>query len=140
MLSLPTCSIFWTVLTDNQDSLKSDIKIDNLLAGAQTLEDFAYSYPNGTRIIGSPGHNDTIYWLKDELEATGYYDVALQTFSVVVMASGSINAFTVDGANVTAGLLEYSASGAATAPLVPVANLGCDPVSKNALEKHRSAC
>jgi Zn-dependent M28 family amino/carboxypeptidase len=106
--------------------LKADITAANLLAGAQQLEDFAYAYPNGTRIIGSPGHNDTVYWLKSELEATGFYDVSLQNFFTVAMISGQINAFLVDGVNTNADLLEYSASGTVTAPLVPVANLGCE--------------
>ncbi|KAF1832227.1 putative aminopeptidase Y [Decorospora gaudefroyi] len=108
------------------DALKAHITAENLLAGSQKLQDFADAHPNNTRVIGSPGHNDTIYWLKSELEALDYYDVTLQTFSLVAMVSGQINAVIIDGANTTAGLLEYSASGAVTAPLVPVANLGCE--------------
>ena len=42
------------------------------------------------------------------------------------MITGQINAFKVNGANESAGLLEYSASGNVTAPLVVVSNLGCN--------------
>jgi Zn-dependent M28 family amino/carboxypeptidase len=42
------------------------------------------------------------------------------------MITGQINSFLVDGVESPADLLEYSASGAVTAPLVPVANLGCE--------------
>ncbi|KAJ4369751.1 hypothetical protein N0V83_005514 [Neocucurbitaria cava] len=108
------------------EALQADITQENLLAGAQQLEDFAYAYEGRTRIIGSPGHNDTIYWLKDELEALDYYDVSLQNFFTVAMISGQINTFLVNGVNASGGLLEYSASGNVTAPLVVVANLGCN--------------
>lgn len=114
-----------------KESLQADITRDKLVAGAQQLYDFAAAYSNTTRIIGSPGHNDTVYWLKDELEALDYYDVSLQNFFTVAMVSGQINEFSVSGGNGTAkaDLLEYSASGKATAPLIVVPNLGCDAVS-----------
>lgn len=69
-----------------------------------------------------------MYWLKDELEALDYYDVSLQNFFTVAMVSGTINEFSVSVGNgtATADLLEYSASGKATAPLVVVSNLGCE--------------
>ncbi|CAO2648478.1 Nn.00g077450.m01.CDS01 [Neocucurbitaria sp. VM-36] len=108
------------------EALQEDITRENLVAGAQQLEDFAYAYPDRTRIIGSQGHNDTIYWLKDELEALDYYDVSLQNFFTVAMVTGQINSFIVNGANASGQLLEYSASGNVTAPLVVVANLGCN--------------
>jgi hypothetical protein len=112
--------------------LKAAITRENLLAGSQQLEDFAYASAERNRFIGSPGHNDTVYWLKDTLESLdGYYNVSLQQFFTVAQLSGSINSFEVDGAVPLNGsylLFDYSASGNVTAPLVPVNNLGCNAV------------
>jgi hypothetical protein len=113
--------------------LKAQIERENLLAGAQQLEDFAYASEERNRFIGSPGHNDTVYWLKDTLESLdGYYNVSLQQFFTVAQLSGSINSFKVNGAVPPNGsylLFDYSASGNVTAPLVTVNNLGCNVVS-----------
>jgi hypothetical protein len=102
------------------------------LAGAQQLEDFAYASEERNRFIGTPGHNDTVYWLKDTLESLdGYYNVSLQNFFTVAQLNGTINAFTVDGAAVPESsylLFDYSASGNVTAPLAIVSNLGCNAV------------
>lgn len=108
--------------------LEADISSKKLLKGAQQLQDFAYSYPDRNRIMGGKAHNDTVNWLKKELEATAYYDVTLQPFSNYVMLNGTINSFTVGGKNVNATLFEYSNSttGLVTAPLVVVSNLGCE--------------
>jgi aminopeptidase Y len=104
-----------------------------LLAGAQQLEDFAYASEERNRLIGSPGHNDTIYWIKDTLEGLdGYYNVSLQEFFTVAQLTGTINSFLVDGAVPPEGsflLFDYSATGNVTAPLVVVNNLGCNAVS-----------
>jgi aminopeptidase Y len=104
-----------------------------LLAGAQQLEDFAYASEERNRLIGSPGHNDTIYWIKDTLESLdGYYNVSLQEFFTVAQLNGTINSFLVDGAVPPEGsflLFDYSATGNVTAPLVVVNNLGCNAVS-----------
>lgn len=78
--------------------------------------------------MGGKAHNDTVNWLKEELESTSYYDVTLQPFSNYVMLNGTINSFTVDGEAVNATLFEYSNStaGLVSAPLVAVSNLGCE--------------
>lgn len=106
--------------------------MEKLLAGAQQLEDFAYASEERNRLIGSPGHNDTIYWIKDTLEALdGYYNVSLQEFFTVAQLSGQINSFTVNNATPTNGsylLFDYSPSGDVTAPLAVVNNLGCNAV------------
>jgi Zn-dependent M28 family amino/carboxypeptidase len=115
-------------LTIPQRKLESDITSKKLMRGAQQLQDFAYSYPARNRIMGGKAHNDTVNWLKKELESTSYYDVTLQPFSNYVQLNGTINTFTVDGAAVEAVLFEYSNStdGTVTAPLVAVSNLGCE--------------
>ena len=78
--------------------------------------------------MGGNAHNDTVNWLKKELESTSYYDVTLQPFSNFVQVSGAVNSFTVDGQAINATLYEYSNStdGVVTAPLVAVSNFGCE--------------
>ncbi|KAH9883119.1 hypothetical protein J1614_000489 [Plenodomus biglobosus] len=129
----------------DKDAIQTDITRDNLLAGAQQLEDFADAYENQTRIIGSPGHNDTIYWLKSELEALDYYDVSLQSFFAVFMISGELNTFLVNGANTSGNLLEYSASGKTDFPAEVAGNIAlisrgsCDYGQKSALAGNAGA-
>ncbi|KAJ4320862.1 hypothetical protein N0V94_003160 [Neodidymelliopsis sp. IMI 364377] len=107
--------------------LEADITSKKLLRGAQQLQDFAYSYPDRNRIMGGKAHNDTVNWLKKELESTSYYDVTLQPFSNYVMLNGTLNTFTIGGQAINATIFEYSNStaGLVTAPLVVVSNLGC---------------
>jgi Zn-dependent M28 family amino/carboxypeptidase len=97
------------------------------MRGAQQLQDFAYSYPARNRIMGGQAHNDTVNWLKKELESTSYYDVTLQPFSNYAMQEGNINTFTIGGQVINSTIFEYSnsTSGLVTAPLVVVANFGC---------------
>ena len=115
-------------LTFSQRKLESDITSKKLLRGAQQLQDFAYSYPDRNRIMGGKAHNDTVNWLKKELESTSYYDVTLQPFSNYVQISGAVNSFTIGGQAVNGTLFEYSNStaGVVTAPLVAVSNFGCE--------------
>ncbi|KAF2129136.1 Zn-dependent exopeptidase [Dothidotthia symphoricarpi CBS 119687] len=116
------------MLTCHQKGLKKAITQKVLKKGSQKLQDIAYSYPERNRVMGSPGHNDTVNWLKAELESLdGYYDVELQEFWSYVMLSGEINKFAVgNNSNVTASIFDYSASGNATASLVAVNDLGCE--------------
>jgi hypothetical protein len=117
-----------------QTLLKADVTRENLLAGSQQLEDFAYASEERNRLIGNPGHNDTVYWLKDTLESLdGFYNVSLQNFFTVVQFNGSINSFSVGGTVPPAGsflLFDYTPSGNVTAPLAVVSNLGCNAVRK----------
>jgi Zn-dependent M28 family amino/carboxypeptidase len=111
-----------------QRKLESDITSKKLLRGAQQLQDFAYSYPDRNRIMGGNAHNDTVQWLKKELESTSYYDVTLQPFSNYVQVSGAVNSFSINNQIVNGTLFEYSNStaGVVTAPLVAVSNFGCE--------------
>jgi Zn-dependent M28 family amino/carboxypeptidase len=78
--------------------------------------------------MGGKAHNDTVNWLKKELESTSYYDVRLQPFSNYVQVSGAVNSFSIDGQAINGTLFEYSNStaGVVTAPLVAVSNFGCE--------------
>lgn len=79
--------------------------------------------------MGGQAHNDTVTYIYETLTALGdYYDVTLQPWSSVVQVSGEAS-LAIDGTNITeATLMEYSASGDVSAPLVPVSNFGCDQV------------
>jgi Zn-dependent M28 family amino/carboxypeptidase len=115
-------------LMQSQRKLEADITSKKLLRGAQQLQDFAYSYPARNRIMGGSAHNDTVNWIKKELESTSYYDVTLQPFSNYAMLEGKINSFTIGGKAINSTLYEYSNSthGLLTAPLAVVANFGCE--------------
>ncbi|EPE27057.1 Zn-dependent exopeptidase [Glarea lozoyensis ATCC 20868] len=94
-----------------------------LLKKGQILEDFAYSWSGRNRLIGTIGHNKTVNYLYDTLVATGYYDVAFQKFLI----STPINeTFTVGNSSYETVAMAFSEAGKVTAPIVKVANLGCD--------------
>jgi len=105
------------------EALQSHISTDDLLKGAQQLQDFADAN-GGNRVFGSPAHNATVNWLADTLKATGYYDVELQPF--VALFSGGSSELTVAGEAVESALLTYTPNGEVAGPIVAAANLGCD--------------
>lgn len=107
----------------NSQKLQSLINIEDLLAGSQKLQDFADAH-GGNRAFGGGGHNATVDWLYDTLEATGYYDVVKQPFTEI-FSSGTAT-LSVDGEEVEAGIMTYTPGGTVNGPLVAVANLGCD--------------
>lgn len=103
-------------------ALQSYVKLEDLLAGAQKLQDIAEAN-GGNRAFGSTGHNATVDYIYDTLVATGYYNVEKQPFhEIYATADGTL---TVDGAEVESGPMTYTPSGQATAELVLVSNLGC---------------
>jgi carboxypeptidase Q len=109
----------------NAKALQNTIKLEALMKGAQKLEDIAYSYPERNRMIGGGGHNDTVNYIKKELEALdGYYKVELQPFTTLVQLNGTAD-LSIGNQTYNPGLMEYSPSGEVTAPLVVVSNLGC---------------
>jgi carboxypeptidase Q len=109
----------------NKKALTNSIKLQELMKGAQKLQDLAYATPERNRLIGGKGHNDTIAYIKKELEALdGYYKVELQPFTTLTQISGSAN-LTINNQTYSPGLMEYSPSGEVTASLVVVSNLGC---------------
>ncbi|KAK2758816.1 Leucyl aminopeptidase yscIV [Arachnomyces sp. PD_36] len=105
------------------EALQALIKIDDLVAGSQTLEDIAYSYPERNRVFGGESHNEAIDWIIEELEKTDYYDVVKQ--EQVHPWSRSDQTLTVDGVKHEPQTMTYSPSGEVTAQLVLVDNLGC---------------
>lgn len=107
------------------EALIQKIELDDLLAGAQKLQDFA-DENGGTRAFGGGGHNATVDWLYDTLVETGFYDVYKQPF-VELYTSAQVQ-LSVDGEDFVARYMTYGPSGNATASLVQVNNIGCTAV------------
>ncbi len=105
------------------EALQALISVDQLARGAQELQSIADAN-GGNRVFGSKGHNDTVYYLYDTLVATGYYDVYLQDF--VELFSGGTGSLSTNGEVQEIEIFTYDSSGSASAPLVAVANLGCE--------------
>ncbi|KAF2855735.1 leupeptin-inactivating enzyme 1 precursor [Plenodomus tracheiphilus IPT5] len=99
------------------------IKLDDLLAGSQKLQDFA-DENGGNRAFGSGGHNATTEWLYQTLKKTGYYDVYKQPF-VELFTAATVKA-TVAGADIAADYLTYGPSAEVSGNLVKVNDLGCN--------------
>lgn len=108
------------------ETLQELITLDDLLAGSQKLQDLADAH-GGNRAFGGGGHNATVDWLAETLDATGYYDVYKQPFAELFhTASGSLS---VGGQAVaSAATMTYTPGGSTTGPLVAVANHGCGAV------------
>ncbi|KAK4237591.1 hypothetical protein C8A03DRAFT_44565 [Achaetomium macrosporum] len=103
--------------------LQSLITTKALLAGSQKLQDFADAH-GGNRAFGGGGHNATVDYLYKTLKALNYYNVVKQPFTEIY--SEGTGSLSVDGQAIAAEILTYTPGGEATAPLVAVANHGCD--------------
>ncbi|KAK5676587.1 Leucyl aminopeptidase yscIV [Elasticomyces elasticus] len=109
----------------DSEALQASILAENLLAKSQDLEDIAYATIGRNRVMGSLGHNNTVAYLVETLEALGdYYTVTTQPF-VGLYAEGD-GTFTVDGLDQGAEYFSYSPGGNVTAPIIAVSNLGCN--------------
>jgi hypothetical protein len=106
-------------------ALQAAIDVENLRLKAQDLEDIAYATPDRNRVIGSEGHNNTVAYLVESIEALGdYWTVYRQPFTALY--SHVDGELTVDGATTEPSIFEYSPGGSFTAELVRVDNLGCE--------------
>lgn len=104
------------------EKLQQYITLEDLLAGSQKLQDIADAN-GGNRAFGGGGHNATVDYLYDTLDALDYYDVVKQPFTeVFATATGTLS---VDGESVESDPLTYTPGGEVKAPLVLVNNLGC---------------
>ena len=63
----------------NSTALRNAVTADGILAHEQEFQDIADAN-GGTRASGTPGYDASLEYVKDQLEATGYYDVAVQEF------------------------------------------------------------
>lgn len=123
-LACATCAQAQGAPLVSSDELQALISLDELRAGAQQLQDFAYAYPDRNRVFGGQAHNDTVNFLAEVLESTGYYDVEIQPF--VELFSGGNSSLTINGQATNQSLFTYTPSGQVNASLVAVNNLGCD--------------
>ncbi|KAF7591623.1 Leucyl aminopeptidase yscIV [Aspergillus hancockii] len=105
------------------EDFPEDIEVEDLLAGSQQLEDFAYAYPERNRVFGGKAHEDTVNYLYKELKKTGYYDVYKQP--QVHLWSNAEQTLTAGGESIEAKTMTYSPSVDVTADLAVIANLGC---------------
>lgn len=106
------------------EELQALISLDELRSGAQQLQDFAYAYPDRNRVFGGQAHNDTVNFLAEVLEQTGYYDVEIQPF--VELYSGGNSTLSINGQKTNQTLFTYTPSGRVNASVVAVNNVGCD--------------
>lgn len=111
-------------LVDDQ-ALQDAVTIDGLLGHAQDLEDIAYATEGRNRVVGSEGHNNTVKYLVEQLEALGgYYNVELDPFQYTLQQG--VSNFSVNSVTYNSTVLEFSPEiSIEGVPLVPVANLGC---------------
>lgn len=106
----------------SQKELVKQVKLKDLMDGAQKLQDIAYAN-GGNRAFGGGGHNATVDYLVEELKKTGYYNVYKQPFVELFTAAEvetKVNGELFDGEYMT-----YGPSGVVSAPLVLVNNIGC---------------
>lgn len=110
-----------------QNKLRRVILRSELLAKAKTLEGFAYSTTERNRLIGTPGHNSTITWIKDTIsQFPDYYTVTLQPFDLSLGVSANV---TVNDVALEVFAVGLSPGGTISGELVNIPNLACDPVS-----------
>lgn len=99
-----------------------------LLEKAKHLEGLAYATKERNRVIGSPGHNATINWIKSTIEKyPDYYTVALQPFDLSLGVSANL---TLNDAPTEVFAVSLSPQGSVTGEVVVIPNLACDAVSK----------
>lgn len=78
--------------------------------------------------MGGGGHNATVDYLVAQLSALdGYYTVETQAFSAWVHADAEYSLL-INGANTSAGVFDFTASGNVSGPIVVVPNGGCELV------------
>jgi hypothetical protein len=78
-------------------------------------------------LIGTPGHNATVNWIKETIEQfPDSYTYYLQPFDLSLGVSANL---TNNGVSMEVFAVGLSPAGHVTGPLVYVPNLGCETVS-----------
>lgn len=114
-----------------QLGLQSRVKLGALMNHAKALEAIAYNTTGRNRLMGSPGHEQTVDYLYKQLthpSLGGYYNVTLQPWNGIVQKSANGSLF-INEKNTSFTIGTYSPSGTFRAPLALAGNLGCDLVS-----------
>ncbi|KAI1526793.1 leupeptin-inactivating enzyme 1 precursor [Pyrenophora tritici-repentis] len=108
----------------NSQSLRDALHIDNLFAKAEILQEIAYSTPGKNRVIGSQGHEDTVEYIKGQLEAfPDYYNVYTQDVPLNIGTNATLMA---NNKTIEAFAVTLAPGGNVTGPLVAIPNLGCE--------------
>ena len=107
------------------DALEDLVNRDALLEHARQFLAFS-ELSNGTRAFGSKGHQATLQYVAELLEATGYYDTKFEEFTYSYSEAKA--QFFADGKEYLTRGLGYSPSGDVTGSVVVVNELGCNPV------------
>ncbi|KAI1380666.1 Zn-dependent exopeptidase [Hypoxylon crocopeplum] len=109
-------------------ALVDSILLEDLVGCAQDLEDMAYATSRRNRVHGTEGHLNSVKYFVEQLESLGdYYDIELQDYTteVTIQSQASLS---INGETIEAGGFSFGNNGTWTdTPLVPVANLGCNP-------------
>ena len=109
----------------DSEALQAAITEEALSQKSHQLEDAAYSTPDRNRVFSSPGHENTLNLITGYLDTVGdYYTYFRQPFEALY-AETSGN-FSVNGTEYEPIFFQYTPSGAVMAPIVAVANLGCN--------------
>lgn len=113
----PKCKKYVT-----SEALQELITLDDLLDGSKQLQKFA-DENGGNRAFGSGGHNATVDWLYDTLDATGYYDVVKQPFVELFAAADAT--LTIGGEEYENQPMTYTPGGTGSGSLLYVEGFGC---------------
>jgi hypothetical protein len=98
------------------------------LKKAKHLEGLAYATPERNRLIGTPGHQATIDWIKEIIgKFPEYYTITEQPFDLALGISANLTNNEVAMEAFAVGL---APAGDVSGPLVYVPNLGCATVSR----------
>lgn len=112
----------------SQNKLRRVILRSELLKKAAHLEGLAYATPDRNRLIGTPGHQATIDWIKSILGSlSDYYTFYEQPISMSLGVSATL---TTNDKSTEAFAVGLAPSGDVSGPLVYVPNLGCATVSQ----------
>jgi Zn-dependent M28 family amino/carboxypeptidase len=68
-----------TAVGPDSSELREAVTVAGIMEHQQALQTIA-NQNGGTRASGTPGYDASLAYVKSELEATGYYDVAVQSF------------------------------------------------------------
>ncbi|CAO2647686.1 Nn.00g086080.m01.CDS01 [Neocucurbitaria sp. VM-36] len=108
----------------DSNSLRDALHIDNLFAKAEILQDIAYKTEGKNRVIGSKGHEDTVAYIKGQLEQfPDYYTVETQAVPLNIGYNASL---TANNKTIEAYAVTLAPGGNVTGPLVAIPNLGCE--------------
>jgi len=111
-------------------ALQNDVHAQNLRVHANKLQQFSL-LSNGTRSHGTAGYNASVAYIKQLLEATGFYQTELQPVTSVTIVFTQLAVSDSSGTTYSeADIIPMydSPAGLVTAPLLVVSNTGCESV------------